>query len=553
MSRRRRARRPAGQTWLVNLLLRGCDLLRPLFLLAGVQYEMFREMLRVKLLLDARSGAERTAKNLMKRPGLLWLIFSSFMGGMVMGALVFFAVDSSFLRMILLVTGSGLMLWAFLVVDFTQSVVDTSDLPIVEAFPVRGATLSAVRMMHVGIYVLVLQVAGLIGPVLFCLLTQAAWVHLPVLLFSYLAVGVGATALLFGVYQGFLRLAGPARFRDWVLTLQIAVLASVYGISQLGPIVLEAVPPQYFLGEQPWALAALPPAWYGGLLRLAMGNVTGFNVLLSTLALGAPLLVIGSMRWIAGDRMITLLRAVDQVSEPEGSAPRRRGISGWWRDRCCQTPLERAGFDHLWVNVRTDRGFRLRTYGPTAIMTIAFGVAWARLGFDHRFMAVFPWIPVFAAVGASVQSRYGEDPEGAWPLEMLDARQGREFHRGCFLGVLACFYLTPTLYFLALALPWFGLRGALHLVTAAAAGSILATRALPGLVPRAPFSERFRQSSFDSQTGTAILLMLVILAASGAQIMVFQWTPLRWAFVLLVGAWAAIALYGSLFRARESN
>lgn len=450
---RARAEGRSGGPWttkedgslLLRLVLGALDRLRTPLRAFGLDYTVFRELLRVKLVLALR-GADQSAA-LGGASVALALLFIWF-GGLLTGLPAL--LNDSPGPWIAISLGILLFLVGFALLSQLASIlVDPTDIGLIGPHPVTDRTLFAVRLAQLFAHVGVIAGGYAAGNVLVAVWGQpprAVLLVYPLLAALTATLALGLVALLFAAL---LRLAGPAHFQRVSFWVQVLGGVVVFGGIQLGARLL-------FRGlvelprEPPFWLAFLPPLHYRSVFELACGGSWRELWLSALSAFLLPLAALGATLALASRYFVAGL----QGSLEFGAARARRWPAGPLRalgHGLVRSQEERAGFDFALALSRREPRF-LRAVIPMLCMFSVMGLAGA---FRERSADIavpmtlgFPTMILAAMLDAS---RAGQDAEARWLFLALPVRDESALVRGAARTFVFGWW-APCVLALALAL-----------------------------------------------------------------------------------------------------
>lgn len=347
MSASRRSRRP-GDPWRGReedaLLLRSvlgfaavfAGPLRGL----GIDYPVFREVLRVRLTLDRRPG-ESSANPFGTAAAALGVVLAWFAG--VMTGLVALLSESTELWLVLSQGTLFLLLGFTLLQSLLGILVDPTDVRVLAAHPVPDRTFFAARLVQLFANTFVLAAAFTLGNMLLACIHKPllpVLILCPMLALSCTLTALGAVALLVAVL---LRVAGPERFQRVVLWVQITCAAGLAGGIQILPRAL---------GPGLWrALVTSTSDWK--LLLFPFASARVFATASGTAAF-SPLALVVLLVLPAAALVFTLrlasrhyLAGLQGTLEGNGQGSGRWSGRAWSRVAACfsRSPAQRLGFD----------------------------------------------------------------------------------------------------------------------------------------------------------------------------------------------------------------
>lgn len=502
---------------LLRFLLFASNRCRPLLEATGVEYDAFRELLRVRLLQDNRPVDRGPGSRVWFRSvgfGLL-LAFNVHLS-IVLGGAAFIIHDP--FAYVTLATSFTMLMVAFpLVADHARVLLDPYDLPVLTPLPVSERTVLAARLAHVTLY-LAMVAATMTLPVL----PLAAWAlddaaFVP----AYLACATLAILLVVSVvllaYLVALRGFDFARFEHGLVGVQAALLVVLFGGLYVGPRVAAHVGVDVWIRDHPAWVVTFPPAWYGGLYRVLTGQGAGYDGWLAALAAVAPVLGVVAVAAVARQGILARLEAT--LTESAGARRRRRhGLTGRLAYTLCGDPVERAGYGFVLAASSSDRGFKLRTLPGLAPLISIPVVAWT-LGpeWPARLLPLAAYVLVLVLVSALDNALYAERPDAAEMFEFLDRHARGRFARGAAVAFTVRFLLIPLAVVVPACVVLAGPATLFDAVLAAQVAILLGLFAAPRFLRAMPFSRRIETAGQHTAMAITIVAMAVITLAVVAQ------------------------------------
>ncbi len=511
----------------LNLVLGIVDRLRAPITAFGIDFDRFRELLRVKLLLEFRTsvlgqGGMGDVAFVLTLVGFWLMGILTGVAALVLGPSVWMGATTGLLM--------G-MLFLLLIVHYGNILVDTTDIEQVAPHPVADRTLFASRLAHMMVYVGALAVVFMSGNLMLAVFRGPALAVLalgPLCAFLAVVLTVGVVA---GAFAFLLRVLGPARFQRATLWMQVVVMAAMMGGGQLvrffsrdaGPVLDENLH---------WLKWVFPPLHFVGLYDFVLGERTVENGAALGLALGLPLVaVIGTLKlasrfFVAGlDGSIHL-----------GGTPR-----GGWRPTLfarlgvplCRSHAQRAGFGLALALSRRDP-FYLRAALPSLI---AFPVMAIGMGLnlpDPPGLAPALALLVVGLPTVLQSALFCTDGEASWLLEASPVGERDAVLQGAVKGLIVG-TIAPALLGAGLFLVL--LRGSGEILPVILALELVAIAMLVSLLRwhhGMPFSRSPKQQAVDwSNMGHIFMLLLAGLFVAGVHV-ALAWNPwVLWISVVL--------------------
>lgn len=443
--------------------------LRPILAALGIEPTIFRELLRVRVLLALRPASSSG----LGVGGIVLALMMTWLAGLGTGVVGLVSQDAG-TWVVISQSALALLLTLMLFMFLAGILVDPTDIGVVAPHPVPDRTLFAARLAEVFAYLLVFTASFTAGNVLLAVFAMPPLVVLfvyPLLSLLCALTTLGAVALLFALC---LRIVGPAHFQR--VTLWVQILG--------GALLFLGLQAPRFVHREQWGLwldqlgeqrFLWPPFLYAELFALASG--AGGSVGPSLAALLLPLVALAVTFALASRYFVAGLQGT--LGAP---APRSSWEGGWMTGlgaRLTRGP-ERAGFDFAAALSRREPHF-LRAVLPQLAM---FQVMSLGMGFGMRGdLAIY--LPVSAAFlfmvlpNVLVMAQATPTPEAGLLFAVTPLEDERLLLRGSVKALLVQWIGTPALVLFVVQLLLAGLEALPRAVLAfelAFAAALLLTR-----------------------------------------------------------------------------
>lgn len=404
------------------------DLLKPLFLMANVDYDQLRSILSVKIKMDNR----RQTDVYRKKQGddsnfaflfmlVIYTIFSGFIALIIMaspfmlGVTLFF----SYLMVMMAVT---------LVTDFSSILLDTSDNTIILPRPVDSKTLYVARVTHILIYLGQLAISLSILPCALLVYKYGILLLPPTLLAIILAISI-AVLLTNAIYLLIMRFANEQKVKTIINYFQIIMAIVLMGGYQLLPRLLGRFDYENYVFEIHWWSYLFPPIWISGSLESILNlQLDTPHLLFILLSIVTPLIAIyATNRWLTPfyNRKLLSINATGSErsvvkKDSSKSIFNVNKIASWMTS----SNYEKGSFAFVYKMLGRDNKLKLKIYPSFGFMiVIGFMVTfnsrkdlvtvWAELPSTYIYL-VFLYVPVMVVQVALREVTYSDDFKASW-------------------------------------------------------------------------------------------------------------------------------------------
>ncbi len=344
--------------------LRMLDSLRKSFMLLGIDYDVMRKILQLKLTMDERriptifdgGNPEKEDNYFLKSLGIYALY------GLIL--IPFILLGENYMIQLSLVFGIIIfILMTTMITDFSSVLLDLRDKTMLNTRPINNRTIQAAKTIHVLIYMLSITCAFVAIPVAVSLFSQGplfALLFVGVLIFVSLFVVV-LTALL---YLLVLKFFDGERLKDIINYVQIILSISIFLGYQLVGHSIEFTTSGLRYQFDWWHLF-VPAFWFGAPFELLLrGDSSTPLIGLSILALLVPVisLIVYVKMMPSFERNLQKL-----LTHSSKSKKRWGGVTELWAKILCRTKEERAMFHFAGLMMEKDREFKLKVYPGLAL------------------------------------------------------------------------------------------------------------------------------------------------------------------------------------------
>ncbi|BCN30602.1 hypothetical protein [Anaeromicropila herbilytica] len=352
------------------MALKFLDKLKPIFHKMGVDYEVMRKIIQMKLLLDGRrvptvfSGNNQKAKKDSNRflaslwvyilMGLILIPFVImknnyiYQMGIVFGIIMFFVMSS-------------------LMSDFSNVILDTKDKNIIGIRPVDFKTIRFAKTIHITIYMFFIT-AALVGPALVVSLFTQGIAFFLIFLFLIILVDLFCIVLTSLVYALILKFFDGEKLKDIInyvqIILSLVIMIGYQFIGRLFDIVdlkIEFVPK--------WWQYLIIPIWFSAPFEMLKKSDINLNFIIFTImAIIVPILAM--VLFI--NKMSKFEMNLNKLSNHyQNKKIDRKGKVPFLSKIICRTKEERIFYRFASDIMKQERDFKLKVY-PSIGFSIIF-------------------------------------------------------------------------------------------------------------------------------------------------------------------------------------
>ena len=336
------------------------DKLRFLFIKMGIDYDMMRKILHIKLTMDERRVPtlfNQASKKKDKKYGYiksLWiyvlisLIFIPLMG---FGENYLFQMSITYAIIIFMIMTS-------MISDFSSVLLDVRDRTILSTKPITAKTINAAKFMHILIYLTYLTIALTAIPLLFGLYKQGILFFI-IMVFELVLINVFVVVLTAILYIVILRFFDGEKLKDMINYVQIGLSLMLMIGYQFLVRSFEFVDLNIAM-EFHWWSVFLIPMWFAAPYELLLnGDRSLSTVVFSVLAIIMPIISI----WLYIKLIPTFERNLQKLlSTSKSKKEKTNRLKEFLLKLLCRTSEERAFYRFASLMMKQEREFKLKVY-----------------------------------------------------------------------------------------------------------------------------------------------------------------------------------------------
>ncbi|MFF2753944.1 hypothetical protein ACFVR1_09380 [Psychrobacillus sp. NPDC058041] len=340
--------------------LRILDHFKGIFRKLGIDYEVMRKIVQLKLTMDSRRMPTIFNGSKVKKEGnqflkSLWVY--ALYGLILLTPFLFLGSQYIFLISIMF---SLLMfiLMTSMISDFSAVLLDIRDKNIIHTKPINTKTLNAAKIVHILIYIFLLTGSFVGIPLIISIFTSGIKFFF-IFLIEIVLTSCFAVVLTAFVYLFILRFFSGEKLKDIINYVQILLTIGIMVSYQLVARSFEFINLKITYTFEWWHLL-LPPIWYGAPFELILNkDYSAHIIILSILAFIAPILaILFYIRLMpAFERNLSKL-----LSDSTTRKQKSRKIDKFWARILCKTDEERTFFLFSSLMMKHERELKLKIY-----------------------------------------------------------------------------------------------------------------------------------------------------------------------------------------------
>lgn len=500
--------------------LKFLDKFKKIYSRFGVDYEVMRLILKVKLTMDGRKVATifNNSKNDKKDKNQFYrsLMMYGFMGFFLM---FFMLLDTNIMwQMSIYFSTFMFIILTIFISDFSTVLLDVKDKILIGTKGVDSRTLNAAKLTHILIYMISLTLA--LGG--FSILASFKYGIGFFLIFFIELIIIDLFMIIITtlLYLLILKFFDGEKLKDVINIVQIILTIFMTIVYQLPGRFGNFLDIKGSFNIKPWHYA-FPPIWFAAPLKSIKDREINLTLLiLIVLSIIIPLIsMIVYYKLIPSfERYLEKLNNNSYANEGE-KEPRYIKIG----EILCKDKQERSFFNFTCGLIKHEREFKLKVY-PALAMAFIFPFLFMFIGIEHnefksfanwknfmenstRFLNIYFCGVMLSTVIPTM--KFSERYKGAWIYRVSPLKDTSPIFKGCFKGILYKLVLPIILLESVVYVFIFNIKVLPHLIIAFLAIVFLCMITFIVMDKALPFSKEFKASESGGDIGSFFLCMFL--------------------------------------------
>ncbi|PGL71037.1 hypothetical protein [Bacillus sp. AFS055030] len=495
-------------------MLKILDFFRPLFELFGVEYQIMRKILVVKLTMDRRrtptifnQNNKKTKKDeengIIKSLGMYVLLSLMLIPLVIFGKSYVYEMSAFFGIVMFLIMTS-------MISDFSTVLLDVKDKGILLTKPVGKKTITAAKMVHISIYLLLITTSITALPVIVGTFRHGI-LFLFLAIVELLLVNLFIVVLTAIIYYYILRFFDGEKLKDIINYVQIGLSISITVGYQLVARAFSFV--NFDLSFSPtWYHFLIPPIWFGAPFELILNrNTNTFLIGFTILAVIIPIIAI----MLYSLMIPSFEKNLQKLSNNSGL--NRKKVSKWknWLSSVfCRNNEEKVFFKFADNMMRNEREFRLKVYpslGLSFVLPIVFLFNQLQIHSYQHLIVSKSYLTIYMSCliipNAISMLKYSGKYKGAWIYKTAPVSNLAPLYSATLKVFIANLYFPVYFILSILFIGIFGMKiipDLLVVFVSSILYTVICSNYLKGTLP---FSESFE----DAQQNSGIKILFALL------------------------------------------
>ncbi|GLC89565.1 hypothetical protein [Lysinibacillus piscis] len=342
-------------------ILQLLDKLQFLFVKMGIDYDIMRKILHIKLTMDERKVPTLFNQNAKKKENQTYSYIKSLWIYVLMGLILipFISFGTQFLfQMSIVYVMVMFIIMTSMISDFSSVLLDIRDRTILATKPIHTKTLNAAKFMHILIYLSFLTVAFTAIPLIVSLIRHGIFFFLLTIL-ELIFINILIVVMTALLYMMVLRFFDGEKLKDMINYVQIGLSLMLMISYQFVIRSFEFVNLDVHVNFHWWSILLIP-MWFAAPYELLFnGNYSFWAIILSSLAIIIPILSI----WLYIKLIPTFERNLQKLlSTSKSKKEKTNRLRAFFLQLICPTHEERAFYRFASLMMKQEREFKLKVY-----------------------------------------------------------------------------------------------------------------------------------------------------------------------------------------------
>lgn len=421
------------------------DKFRIIFIKLGIDYDMMRKILQVKLTMDERKVPTIFNQNKKKEDqkyGYIKSLWIYVLFGLILiplmsfGQNFLFQMSISYAMIIFLIMTS-------LISDFSSVLLDVRDRSILSTKPISTKTINAAKFMHIFIYLTYLTVALTAIPLAVSLIKQGlAFFILTV--FEIFLINLFIVALTAILYMMILRFFDGEKLKDMINYVQIGLSLMLMIGYQVLIRSFEFVNLDMTVVFHWWSIFLIP-MWFAAPYELLLnGNQSLMTIVFCLLAIIIPIISI----WLYIKLVPTFERNLQKLLNTSKSKKERKNrLKAFLLNIICGTNEERAFYRFASLMMKQEREFKLKVYpslGFSFVIPFIFMFTFSRseeVDYSVSMSYLNIYFSMIIIPSAVLMLSYSAKYKAAWIYKVFPLKDYTDLKKGSLKAFLIKLYI----------------------------------------------------------------------------------------------------------------
>ncbi|WBW99177.1 hypothetical protein [Oceanirhabdus sp. W0125-5] len=438
--------------------LRILDKFKWIFIKMGVNYEVMRKILQIKLTLDTRRQTVQSSMQNKKNENKERNYFAaSLVGYLITGIFIALVMVSPLPLMYRYSVCLGITIFMIamsMISDFSTVLLDLKEKQLLGSKPINDKTVNAARFIHIFIYLSMITVV-FAGPMTIVSFFKDGVVVGLIFILDLIIADIAIILFTGLFYFVFLRFFSGEKLKDIINYVQIVMsITVVIGYQFLGRV-FEFVDTEVLFSFKWWQFF-LPSIVFSAPINIVSGGeVNSISIFFSIWTLILPIIAVVIYSKILVPHFENSLYKMTTIENKKEKKIKtsKKNSSGLVARIFCRDSQERAVFEFTTNMFRRDRKFKQSIY-PSMAMAFIFpfifmlnslrgvGIQAFLANFYENSRHLMGYVGIMMMTPMVVMLSYSEKYKGAWIYDVLPIQNKNIVKKGAFKSFIVKFFYT---------------------------------------------------------------------------------------------------------------
>ncbi len=531
------------------------DKFRIIFIKMGIDYEMMRKILHIKLTMDERKIPTLFNQNKKKddqKYGYIKSLWIYVLFGLMLiplmsfGQNFLFQMSISYAMIIFLIMTS-------LISDFSSVLLDVRDRSILSTKPISAKTINAAKFMHIFIYLTYLTVALTAIPLLVSLFNQGIIFFILTVL-EIILINLFIVALTAILYIVILRFFDGEKLKDMINYVQIGLSLMLMIGYQVLIRSFELVNLDMVVAFHWWSVFLIP-MWFAAPYELLLnGDYSLLTMVFCILAIIIPIISI----WLYIKLVPTFERNLQKLLGTSKSKKEKNNrLMSSLLAIVCRTHEERAFYRFASLMMKQEREFKLKVYpslGFSFIIPFIFMFTFSRseqIDYSVSMGYLNIYFSMLIIPSAVLMLGHSAKYKAAWIYKTLPLKDYRDLQKGSLKAFLIKLYIPLYIVLSIIFCYIYGLRIIPDLLAVLVTSCLFTIICYFAMSSQIPFTKPYDEIG-DAQGWKAMLLFIPLGMLAGLHYLVASQIPFGSIIYFIILILINLIIWKLAFRRTES-
>ena len=499
------------------LSLRILDLFKGIYTKFGIDYNIMRLIIQVKLTLDSRrlstmsnSTTETKDKNYFYGTLIAYGIV-----GVIFIPVILMNIDLR-IKMSIYFSCFMIVLLTILISDFSSVILDVNDKDIIGIRGVDPKTLNAAKTTHIFMYIFMLSLSisafSLIASLRFGIK------YFLLLFFSIVLIDILMIVITAIMYLIILKFFKGEKLKDMLNMFQVGFLLLFTVGYQFIARSFDFIDTNIVYNNSWWNVLFIPMWYSSNFSFLDKTHIDFISIVLSILSVAVPIISLLIYKKLVLVFEKNLQKLNDNTYNIKS---KKEKLSSKLSKLICQDKEERAIFNFVYNILEKDREFKTRVY-PSLALGIVMPIIMIITSYDNSgitnyleeiresYLFLGGYLGIIIMQNIITMTKYSNEYEGAWIYEILPIKNIKNIYSGMFKSSICKLYLPSFMFLSIVFIVIFKLEVIKHLIVMFLSGILVFMMSFKLNEKYLPFSKPYNLETSSKNMAVMFKSLLTI-------------------------------------------